>query len=84
MRWMVLIGVLVATGCAGYEPRVVDRTRPSYQADIEACQDSGPAAVNARNAKTGFAWFTSPFRRTFQIRSAIRDCMQNKGYTISG
>ncbi len=82
MRWMALIGVLLCASCAAYEPRVVDRSGPSYQTDLAACQDSGPAEVNARNAKTGFRWLTSPFRRTFQIRDAISACMSSKGYSV--
>ena len=77
-----LIGVLLTAGCASYEPQGLDRSRPSYQADLESCQDTGPAEVNARNAKTGFRWLTSPFRRTFQIRTAIRSCMDGKGYRV--
>ncbi len=81
-RALVLSGV-VLSGCA-YEPAIQDRSAPSYQADLQSCQDSGPAEVNARNAKTGLAWFSSPVRRPFQIRAAVRACMEGKGYKVGG
>ena len=79
--WMVLLACVTA-GCA-YEPPVRDRAVPTYQADLQACQDSVPAAVNARNAKTGLGWFSSPVRRPFQIRAGMRTCMAGKGHVIT-
>ena len=84
-RMVILLGVLAVAGCAGYEPRVeTDRSAPKYQADLAACQQSSVDAVNKRNAKTGLAWFSSPVRRPFQIREAIRSCVREKGYTVLG
>lgn len=79
MRWMILLACVA--GCA-YEPPVRDRAAPTYQADLLACQDSVPSAVNARNAKTGLDWFSSPVRRTFQIRAGMRSCMEGKGHAV--
>ena len=84
-RMVVLLGVLAVAGCSGYEPRVeTDRSAPKYQADLASCQQSSVDAVNKRNAKTGLAWFSSPVRRPFQIREAIRDCVRGKGYVVPG
>lgn len=84
-RMVVLLGVLAVAGCAGYEPRAeTDRSAPKYQADLLACQQSSVDAVNKRNAKTGLAWFSSPVRRPFQIREAIRSCIREKGYAVPG
>ncbi|MBC7799367.1 MAG: hypothetical protein H7Z10_01990 [Gemmatimonadaceae bacterium] len=84
-RMMILFGVLAVTGCYGYEPPVTaDRTAPQYQADLAACQDESVDAVNKRNAKTGLDWFSSPVRRLFQIRAAIRECVAAKGYGATG
>jgi len=41
-------------------------------------------AVNKRNAKHGLDWFSSPVRRPFQIREAIRSCVKSKGYSVAG
>ena len=84
-RMVVLLGVLAVAGCAGYEPRAeTDRSAPKYQADLAACQESSVDAVNKRNAKTGLAWLSSPVRRPFQIREAIRSCVREKGYVVPG
>ena len=84
-RMVILLGVLAVAGCAGYEPRTeTDRSASKYQADLAACQQSSVDAVNKRNAKTGLAWFSSPVRRPFQIREAIRSCVREKGYTVPG
>jgi len=84
-RIVVLLGLLAVAGCAGYEPRVdTDRTAPNYQADLAACQASSAEAVDKRNAKTGLDWFSSPVRRPFQVREAIRSCVRDKGYAVTG
>ncbi len=85
MRMVVLLSVLAVAGCSSYEPRVeTDRTAPKYQADLAACQESSVDAVNKRNAKHGLDWFSSPVRRPFQIREAIRSCVKSKGYAVTG
>ena len=80
---MLLILSTVLAGCGGYAPRVTSTASPTYQTDLVSCQDTSAAEVNRRNAKTGLAWFSSPFRRTFQIHAAIRGCMEAKGYTLA-
>ena len=84
-RIVILFSLLAVAGCTGYEPRVeTDRTAPKYQADLASCQESSADAVDKRNAKRGLDWFSSPVRRPFQIREAIRSCIKAKGYGIVG
>lgn len=84
-RIVVLLGMLAVTGCYSYEPRVeTDRAVPKYRADLAACQETSVDAVNKRNAKSGLDWFSSPVRRPFQIREAIRSCVKAKGYVVHG
>ncbi len=84
-RIVVLLGMLAVTGCYNYEPWVeTDRAAPKYQADLAACQETSVDAVNKRNAKSGLDWFSSPVRRPFQIREAIRSCVKAKGYVVPG
>lgn len=84
MKRLVLLSVLAVAGCYSYEPRVAtDRAAPAYQADLAACQEESVDAVNKRNAKTGLDWFSSPVRRPFQIRAAIRACVAKKGYAVA-
>lgn len=85
MKRLIPIGMLAVAGCYGYEPPVAaDRAAPQYQADLAACQEESVDAVNKRNAKTGLDWFSSPVRRPFQIRAAIRACVAGKGYAAAG
>ncbi len=80
MRPLALIALLALAGC-GYEPPAQTNTdAPAYKQDREACEDSAATAVNAHNAKTGPAWFASPFRRWSQIADATQSCMAGKGY----
>ena len=73
--------VLALACCGGYTPPPqTDRTTSAYRTDLAACEDSVPAEVNKRNAKTGLAWFSSPVRRPFQIGDGVRGCMAAKGY----
>jgi hypothetical protein len=79
----VLVPVLLVLGLAacGYEPPAqTDVSTPTYKADLDACQDSAGKDVNARNAKTGLAWFASPVSRWGQIERTTLTCMAAKGY----
>ena len=86
IRALLLVSSLVSLlgSCAAYEPAGLDRTKPSYQADLDECQVNEPVAVDEYNAKIGARWFVSPFRRPFQVREAIRCCMVKKGYKSAG
>jgi len=80
---VVLIGLLAVGGCYHYAPAVATQAAgPAYEDDLAACQESGVAAVNARNAKRALNWFASPATRLFQIRTAIRECVRAKGYVV--
>ncbi len=72
---------LALAGCA-YEPAITNRDAPGYNADLSGCRDSSAVSVDRSNAKTGFDWFTSPARRPFQYRAAVRACLAGKGYLL--
>ena len=82
----VLAGMLAVAGCvSNYAPALqTAKAGPAYQTDLAACQEQATAAVDKRNAKTGLAWFASPFRRPFQVRPEIRDCLKAKGHPVLG
>ena len=87
MRHMVVLaGMLAVAGCvSNYAPPLQGaQTGPAYQTDLAACQEQSTAAVDKRNAKTGLAWFASPFRQPFQVRPEIRSCLKAKGYPVLG
>ena len=82
MNWFRagLWAALVVAGC-GYEPPAeVDRSKPSYHADLDACEDSAAKDVSKQNAKTLRTWVTSPVRRWGQLDRATTSCMAGKGY----
>jgi len=81
MRTLVPTLLLLVLAACGYEPLAqTDVSTPTYTADLDACQDSAAKEVNARNAKTGLAWFSSPVRRWGQIEDGVQACMAGKGY----
>lgn len=82
MRAFLLLGLLA--GCGAYEPPVLDRSRATYQTDLDECQVNEPVTVDDYNAKRALRWFVSPIRRPFQVRDAIARCMTNKGYAVAG
>jgi len=82
VRALLLVAVL--SGCAAYEPAGLDRTKLSYQADLDECQQNEPDVVDTYNSKKGLRWLVSPLTRRFQVRDAIRTCMANKGYKSAG
>ncbi len=77
---MLLLSALVLAGCGYTPPGGTDTQAPRFKADADACGASAPGAVNARNAKTGLAWFASPVTRWWQIGTAENDCMAGKGW----
>ncbi len=79
---IVLVMVFGTAGCISSYAPSVRGAGPAYQADLATCQEQATTAVNKRNAKTGLAWFSSPFRAPFQVRPEIRDCLKAKGYTL--
>ena len=83
-RMIVLLVGLGTAGCVSSYAPAVRGAGPAYQADLAACQEQSTAAVNKRNAKTGLAWFGSPFRAPFQVRPEIRACLKAKGYVMEG
>ena len=84
MRVILLAGVLGCAGCVSNYAPAVRTPGAAYQADLAACQEQSTGALDKRAAKTGLAWLSSPFRAPFQVRPAIRACLQAKGYALAG
>ncbi len=80
-----LAPLLALGACAAYDPPVrADRAAPAYQADLAACREETATAVDLQNAKTVFAWVSSPVRRPGQVRAGVRACLAGRGYTLDG
>ena len=80
LRSLLLISALLVAGCGYSPPGRTDTQAPGYKADLAACEAATPSAVNARNAKTGLAWFASPVTRWSQIGEGMNACMADKGW----
>ena len=78
----VLLGTaLLLQGC-GSTPPVPTAEIPQYEADLDACHTNAAAAVDARAAKTGFAWFASPVTRWSRIDDRTAACMGRRGFGV--
>jgi hypothetical protein len=80
VKTLPLAALLTLTACGYQPPPRVDTASPVYVADRDTCEDNSATAVNRQNAKTGLAWFSSPFRRWGQISDATQSCMAGHGY----
>lgn len=80
MKFLAVLPVLTLAACGYQPPPQTNTASPAYVADRDACQDKSASDVNKINAKTGLAWFSSPFRRWSQIADTTQSCMADKGY----
>lgn len=74
-----LLTGLLLQGC-GTPPPVPAAEAPRYEADLDACHANAATAVDARNAKTGLAWFAGPFTRWSRIDDRTAACMGRRGF----
>ena len=77
---LLLASAALLAACAGRPATQVEAASPLYQADVAACRESVPAAVDKQNAKTGLAWIVSPVRRWSQVDEGVDRCMTAKGW----
>ena len=80
MKFCSILFLLGLAACGYQPPPQTNTTNPAYVADRDTCEGQSASAVNKTNAKTGLAWFSSPFRRWGQIADATQSCMAAKGY----
>lgn len=79
----LLIGLplLGLFGCGAYDPPVQgDRSSSQFKTDLEACRTTSHHAVYLHNAGTLYRWVISPITSPGMVRTAIRHCMEAKGY----
>ena len=80
MKLLAILPLLTLAACGYQPPPQTNTENPAYIADRDKCEDTSAGDVNKTNAKTGLAWFRSPFRRWSQIADATQSCMAGKGY----
>ena len=54
-----------------------------YDADLESCRTSSREAVRLDNAKYVWRWIDSAYWGPGEVPSAIRQCMEGKGYALA-
>jgi hypothetical protein len=81
----VLIGPLLAvTACGGYSPpRSADTARPTYQADLVACETSGDKEAHRWVMSRGGLFLTYPISLPIVEARETRKCMDGKGYAAT-
>jgi hypothetical protein len=81
----LLLGLLLAVTACGYSaPNVADTTRPSYAADLAACQTAGDKEAQRLVMSKGGLFLTYPISLPIEQRLQIRKCMNGKGYAARG
>jgi hypothetical protein len=72
---------LVVAGCGGYSPpHAADAARPSYQADLDACQVSGDKEAHRLVMSQGGLFLSYPISLPIEEHIQVRKCMDGKGY----
>lgn len=74
---------LLVAGCAYAPPNSADRARPSYAADLAACQTSGDKEAHRLVMSLGGLFLTYPISLLIVEHRQTRKCMDGKGYAAS-
>jgi hypothetical protein len=82
-RLLQLSPLLLVVSC-GYSPNAVDARRPTYQADLAACQQSGDKEAHRLVMSKGELFLTYPISIFVQEHIQVHKCMDGKGYIAAG
>ena len=74
---------LLVAGCAYAPPNAADRARPSYAADLAACQTAGDKEAHRLVMSRGSLFLTYPISLPIEELRQTRKCMAGKGYAAS-
>jgi hypothetical protein len=81
---LLLVGSVLALVACGYSPPTpADTARPSYHADLAACETSGDKEAHRLVMSHGGEFLTYPISIFFEEHRQVRKCMQGKGYVAS-
>lgn len=81
--WL-LTGSLLALAACGYAaPNAADAARPSYAADLAACQTAGDKEAHRLVMSKGGLFLTYPISLPIEQSVQTRKCMDGKGYAAS-
>jgi hypothetical protein len=74
---------LAVAACAYAPPNAADATRPSYVADLAACQVAGDKEAHRLVMSRGGLFLTYPISLPIEQGVQTRKCMDSKGYAAS-
>ena len=81
---LLLMGPLLALAACGYTPpNAADAARPSYAADLAACQTAGDKEAHRLVMSRGGLFLTYPISLPIEQSLQTRKCMDAKGYAAS-
>jgi len=82
---LLLTGPLLAVAaCGGYSPpNSADTARPTYTADLAACQTAGDKEAHRLVMSRGGLFLTYPISLPIQEYLQTSKCMTGKGYVAS-
>ena len=81
--WLRLGPLLAMTACGYAPPNSADTARPSYQADLAACQTSGDKEAHRLVMSRGGLFLSYPISIFVEEHLQVRKCMDGKGYAAS-
>jgi hypothetical protein len=68
------------SACSYSPPNAGDLSRPSYQADLAACQEAADKEAHHRVIAYGENWFAYPVSLLVLKHNEMNKCMEGKGY----
>jgi hypothetical protein len=77
---LLLICAFGMSACSYSPPNAGDLNRPSYQADLAACQETADKAAHHQVIAYGEDWFIYPISLLVLKHREMNKCMQGKGY----
>ena len=81
VRVLLLMGPLLGVGACGYAPpNPAETARPSYAADLAACQTAADKEAHRLVMSQGGLFLTYPISLPIEQRLQTRKCMVGKGY----
>ena len=75
-----LLVFVTLAGCGYTPPNAADAARPSYQADLSACQEAGDKAAHHLVMSRGGLFITYPISLPIVESIQTHKCMDGKGY----
>jgi hypothetical protein len=79
--WFLLLGF---TACGCTPPNAADTDRPSYAADLAACETAGDEEAHRLVMSRGGLFLTYPISLPIERHLQIGKCMDRKGYAAKG